>query len=176
MGLTVETGSLIPAANSYVTLAIHKAYCLDRGIDLSELTDDEIEAKLVVAASYLDNRYRQSFKGSKVARDQAMAWPREGVDDEDGFPFLITEIPAAVMVAQMELAIRAMTLTLSADIQPSQNIKRRRERIEGVYEEEIEYAEAKSGVAAAAPQFVEIDNILAGLLIAGSDAWELVRG
>lgn len=63
-------------------------------------TDNKARA-LVTATRQLD---RQSWQGSKVADDQALAWPREDVTDRNGDEVDDSEIPDDLILASYELA------------------------------------------------------------------------
>jgi hypothetical protein len=113
MGLIVQdnTGA-VAGANSYLDVAAFKAYHDDRGADYSGFTDPQIEAALIRATDYLDQRF--SFTGKKIrGRDQTTEWPRTGVTDRDGYG--VDGLPHEVTGACAEYAIRALSLPLSPD-------------------------------------------------------------
>lgn len=66
MAFTIENGSGIKGATSYVDVAFFKSYWTDRGIDVtSSMTDAVIQACLVKATDYIDTRWGLKFKGSR---------------------------------------------------------------------------------------------------------------
>jgi hypothetical protein len=102
MALIVENGSLVSGANSYVTLVEARAYASARGIALSAI-DGDLEAVVLKAMDYLES-FSDRFRGTLVDRDQALAWPRAGVEIED-FTWASTEIPRQVISAELALII-----------------------------------------------------------------------
>lgn len=61
-------------ANSYSTVDAFRAYHVERMVDLSSYTDQQVEAALVKATDFLDARY--SFVGQPLKADQGTACPR----------------------------------------------------------------------------------------------------
>ena len=99
MALTVEDGSLVTGADSYVSLLDAQQYATSRGIE-TPIT----EALLLRAADYV-NAYRKVFKGTKLTpphRD--MQWPRKDVEI-DNYDLPNNVIPECVIRAQIETAI-----------------------------------------------------------------------
>ena len=168
MALIIENGSVIPNANTFVSLDDFKAYCILVGY-LIENTDDEVSAALVRSANYLENRYRSRWVGSKASRDQSLSWPRKNVYDEDDYAYDIDVVPYMVSKAQCEVAIRDLKGTLSVDDAPENRITKRSEKlINGLSEESVEYAKPTSTLT-------EIDRIV-GPLLANTRQIRLVRG
>lgn len=108
--VTVETGSIVPGANSYVDEATLSAYAADRGVTV---TGDASEL-LVSANDYLETK---SFIGTRQTRDQSLQWPRINVSI-DGFDYVSTEIPSQLKIAQMEIA-----LSIDAKVDPQAIIR-----------------------------------------------------
>lgn len=104
MALTVEDGTGLSAADSYISLADFKAYCDDRGYDYSAFSDTVIEQKLRLAADYIDGNYR--FKGTRESASQALEFPRDGLTDWSGLT--ITGLPVKVTHAASEAAFAAL--------------------------------------------------------------------
>lgn len=102
MTIIVEDGTLVSGANSYVSLASARAYALARGITLSAI-DATLKAIMLEAMDYLES-FSSRFKGELVDRDQALSWPRTGVDIES-WSWSSTEIPRQVINAQNALII-----------------------------------------------------------------------
>lgn len=134
MALQVETGAIIAGADSYVTEAEADTYHADRENTLWDTTSLDKSALLRKAAAYLDNHYYHRWKGAQVnPLTQTMQWPRAGVKiaqeekyydvppsyyDTDYSGFLpITTIPQKVKDAQCELALRAASQILAADLE-----------------------------------------------------------
>lgn len=115
MALIVQdnTGS-VAGANAYITVAEFNAYHDDRGGDYSgAAADDEaIEAAIVRATDYLDQRF--NFVGKKrLGRDQTTEWPRSDAWDRDRY--YINDIPPEVKEACAEYALRALAAELNPD-------------------------------------------------------------
>ena len=100
MAITVEDGSLITGANSYVSRADAWDYAQARGVSLPQC-DEELDAVILKAMDYLES-FSPRFKGDRVERDQALSWPRNGVRIESWF-WSATEIPRQVISAQLAL-------------------------------------------------------------------------
>lgn len=115
MALIVQdnTGS-VAGANAYITVAEFNAYHDDRGGDYSgAAADDEaIEAAIVRATDYLDQRF--TFVGKKRrGRDQTTEWPRSDARDRD--QHYVNDIPPEVKEACAEYALRALAAELNPD-------------------------------------------------------------
>jgi len=134
MTITVEDGSIVAGANSYVSLADAWDYAQARGVTLP--TDDaEIEALIIRAMDYLES-FDGRFKGDRVERDQPLSWPRDGVLIE-AWPWRSDEIPRQVLNAQLALIIEIQNG--EDPFNPSRaTLPVVRERIEGAVE--VEYA------------------------------------
>src|SRR5690625_1153242 len=77
--------------------------------------DSEIQTALVRATSYLDSAYRLRWKGRRATTSQTLAWPREGVRDEDGALLPDDTIPQQVIDAAYEATRRVVE---GIDLQP----------------------------------------------------------
>lgn len=120
MAIIIEDGSVVAAANSYVTADEAQLYHQLR--QNSEWTDSDAptkEAALVLAAQYLNG---MRWKGCRSNMRQALAWPRLDVPayDDDGVHFVgghvsieylrslywgVNEIPQRLKDAQCEVAL-----------------------------------------------------------------------
>jgi hypothetical protein len=118
MTLTVEDGSGLPTADSYVSLEASRIYWLARGFDYSGFAGDEIEAALRRASSYLDGRYGGRFPGFPVqGRAQSLCWPRTKANDRSGQAIASNAVPSEVAKAIQEAAWRELVVpgSLSPD-------------------------------------------------------------
>jgi len=77
MALIIEDGSIVPNANSFVTVAECRAYCDSRGLELPT-EDSDVEALLVNAVDYL-NALEPEFQGSRINYTQELVFPRSPV-------------------------------------------------------------------------------------------------
>lgn len=101
-------------SNSYVTLVEADAHFDARldATDWSGATDDTKNRALIQATQRLD---QQRFKGRREDEDQALAFPRVGTFDRDGYAYDSDTIPTPVKRAQMELALAMLGTDLLAD-------------------------------------------------------------
>jgi hypothetical protein len=74
MAFTVENGTGLADANSYITIAEFRAYWTDRGVDYQSHTDAQVQGYCILATQYIDGRY--SFKGHPTTSTQALDFPR----------------------------------------------------------------------------------------------------
>lgn len=122
MAIIVEDGSIVPGANSFVSIADTDTYFGDR-LDASwNAADDDNKTRAIILASdYITQAWRLRWNGSLADALQTLTWPRRGVPVPDFFdPFFNqiglplafqdtlfipeNEIPQAVKDAQMLLA------------------------------------------------------------------------
>lgn len=152
MTITVEDGSNVTGANSYITLSEFEDYANARNVDLPE--DKNVRESLVIKAADYTESFRGEFKGTKVERDQPLQWPRYGVTVE-GFTILSTEIPIDLKRAQLQACVEYIT----TDMLPAtgQNIKR--EKVDVI---EVEYQDGDGSLQA--PTFPKVDQHLSALL------------
>lgn len=131
MPLIIETGDIIPNANTYVSLTDYIEYALLHGYEIDDT--EKAETELIKAAQYISSK-EALLKGDRVDKDQSLSFPRRNVII-NGFRIASNEIPDILKRAQMSLA-----LDIHAGIDPynpqvSQTVKK--ERVEGVVE--VEY-------------------------------------
>lgn len=110
MALTVEDGTGLAAADSYISLADARTWAANYGYTLPA-DDTEAEVALRKAAQYVD---LQPFKGSRTTSAQALEWPRTGVYC-DGNLISYDTIPEQVKQAQ---TIAAATYGAGVDVRP----------------------------------------------------------
>lgn len=118
MALTIETGAIIPGANSYATVIEADAYLTFHAqrVAWAALATPDKEAALVQSARVLDSQVL--WKGSRMSITQPMEWPRYGVTlplqgSEGSFPD--NAVPVPVKEAQIELAALMMAGDRTAD-------------------------------------------------------------
>jgi hypothetical protein len=112
MSLTVEDGSIVSGAESYVSVADADAYFTKMANAVWTGDDTVKEAALRRSTQYLDSEYL--FKGNRVQMTQALRWPRTGlVVDDVIIPF--TVVPEPIRTACMELAVRSLSAPLFTD-------------------------------------------------------------
>ena len=102
MTLTVEDGSKVASANTYVSDAEYVAYAAARDKTIgADATAREIE--IIKSMDFIEG-HRDRFKGDKSAQTQALQWPRYNVLI-DGYYVDSDSIPDELKNAQMEAAI-----------------------------------------------------------------------
>lgn len=106
MPLTVEDGTLVAGADSYVSLDDADAWWAANGAPVAwtGLPTGAKEGRLRAAARYLQDGQRLPFTGSPHAWDQALVWPRVGALNF-GIPVPSDAIPPAVIDAQLWLTV-----------------------------------------------------------------------
>jgi hypothetical protein len=108
MALTIEDGTGVAGANSYVTLAEARTYATDRGLSLPA-DDAALSVLLIKAWEYIDMEPRGSYKGNKTYLTSDTAkWPRTDVM-VDGVTYASNEVPAVVKKAQIQAAVDIQT-------------------------------------------------------------------
>jgi hypothetical protein len=105
VALIVETGAGVANANSYRSAVDAVAYFLARGVTITEAA---VEPHMLSAMARMANL---DYKGYRVARDQALDFPRSGVCI-DGFSYASTELPSHLGNAQLAYAFAARSTTL----------------------------------------------------------------
>ena len=102
MALVVETGAVVPGADSYVSLADARALAAGYGLDLPA-DNTAAEAALRNGAVYVG--LQEPFMcGRRVSASQALAYPRQGVSLY-GFALASDTIPPQVIHAQIVAAV-----------------------------------------------------------------------
>ena len=99
MALTIEDGTIVTGADSYVSLLDAQQYLTDRGIT-QVITEEQLRG----AFDYI-NHYRQRFKGTKRHDPESnVQWPRINVVI-DHLELKEDVIPTCVIFAQIESAV-----------------------------------------------------------------------
>ena len=159
--LTVETGTGSTTANSYISLADANTYHEDRENPSAwfQALDADKTRALIIATQFIDETYLGRWLGRRANQTQALAWPRIGASDEDGWAIDSTTIPTRLKNALAEAAAAHLSETdglwpnVSSD---NDGITRERVKV-GSIEQEIVY----SGVKATNARLVKVDTLLA---------------
>lgn len=128
MTIIVENGTIVPDADSYVSVADYEAWADARGI---EYDDTQLESQILRAMDYIETL---RFIGQKSTKAQPLQFPRVGVV-VDGYELDYNEIPA-----QLKKAVFESVKAESEGVSQLANIERRTMR-EKVGEIEVQYAE-----------------------------------
>lgn len=103
--ITVENGTNVAQANSWLSVADARTYALNRGIDLTTGTpDDTVAAWLIRAADWLNGK-RDAYKGIKTFPTGTMQWPRTGAYIDPPALWDANSIPPELIAAQAQLVI-----------------------------------------------------------------------
>lgn len=119
MSLVVENGTGLPNAESYVSVADATARHAALGNTgwATVATDALREQALRRATVYMEQAYRQRWKGTRLLREQALSWPRYGAQ-VDGADIASTVVPVDVANTCADLALKAVAGDLNADVTP----------------------------------------------------------
>jgi hypothetical protein len=159
MSFTVEDGTGLAAANSYLATAAADVYWADRdNADWAAASTMAKEAALIAGTQLLDASY--AWRGRKGSAGQALDWPRSGVVDGEGYAVSGASLPAALTAATAELALEALAERLLPGLERGGALKREMVKID-VIEEEREYFAGAPG----SRSFPLVDRFLAGLIV-----------
>jgi len=173
MSLIVEDGTGKVDAESFASVTAADTYHSNRGNTAwaAIATTALKEAALRKASDYMGQIYGPRWKGYRVGTAQALDWPRTGVERPGSFGplgfasyYAVTDMPAPVVNACCELALRAAAAELAAD--QGQNIAAVK-----AGSVEITYADHSDGRKA----YPAVDRTLAPLLNGGSGQISLAK-
>jgi hypothetical protein len=99
--LVVEDGSIVPLANSFISLVDARAMALTLGLTLP-VDDDEASTNLINGGRYV-NSQEPSLQGVRVSIDQLMCEPRASAT-KYGFDIPSDTVPSEAICAQVEAA------------------------------------------------------------------------
>lgn len=113
--ITVEDGSIVAGANSFLGVDDMRSYARDRGVELPA-GNDAVAAMLLKAMDYLV-QYREKWKGVLVSSVQPLSWPRDGAYIVESYLWANDAIPQELIYAQAQLV-----LAINAGIDLSPNV------------------------------------------------------
>lgn len=165
MSLITEDGTGKADAEAYISVADATTYFAARGVAAwAALASDTIREQLLrKATEYMSQTFRQQWNGVRVYSTQALDWPRAGVC-VDGYAVDSDVVPVEVQRACAELALKANTADLLADLEQAVI----REKIGPI---ETEYAPGSSPNK----RYVAVDRMLRPYLSGGDASIRLVR-
>jgi len=159
MALTVENGTGLSNAESYISVADASTRLAGLGFTTwATMSTAEMEQALRRATAYMERAYRSRWAGTRILRDQALAWPRYGAY-ADGYCITSTIVPVDVANACAELAFKAA----SGDLQEDVVQRVIREKVGPLETEYSEYGDQSVGYRA-------IDAMLAPYMMGGGIA------
>lgn len=154
MAFVVEDGSGLTNSNSFASVAEADAYFSDRGVSAwAALTTDIKQVSLIKATDYLEATYSQAWIGDKASLIQALSFPRLNMV-ADGFFLPSNEVPAKVIAATIEMALRASSGEVLISDQSQQIVKEKVDVIETTYSEFSDPAQ----------RYPFVNKLLSGLL------------
>lgn len=164
---TVEDGTGVVGANSYLSIANADQYHFDIGTAAASWdgkTDSVKQQALRDATRYLDTQYGVQWKGSRTDRVNVLDWPRSFVLDTDGFEVESNVVPQGLKDATAEAALRSLDATqnptgLTPDLVGEGVIILKREKADK-FEEETEYQGGLNQYV----RFTVIDQLLHDLI------------
>lgn len=159
MSLIVEDGTGLSTAQSYVSVADATTYHAAQGNAAwaAAATDALREAALVRATAAIDAL--NDWRGYRTNQDQALAWPRIGAVDDDGYGIASDAIPQRLKNAVCEGALVELASSGALTPELDRGGAIRRERAGAV---EVEYM----GGASAKTVYTKIDVLLKSLIAA----------
>lgn len=168
MALIVEDGTAKSDAESFISVSDADTYQSNRGnATWAALTTTQKEQLLRKATDYMEQVYRERWKGLRKTASQALSWPREWVPREDyyavdsaipdsvdgTFYYASNVVPTEVKNSCAELAYKAN----SADLAPDIDRVTKREKLGPM---EVEYQDYGKPYKT----FRNVDNFLSVLL------------
>lgn len=161
---TVEDGTGLADSNAYCSTAFADDYFALRGITAWTGSSTVKEQAIVKATDYIENRFGDSFKGSRAVEGQALSFPRADVVLKDGREVDEASVPDAIAKATAEYALRALTGELFPD-PPGPNeangeVVMERKKL-AVLETEVQYkASSDSGPRQTIPSYPAADALI----------------
>ncbi len=154
MALTVEDGTVVASADSYISQADADTYFTnhDDPSDWTGATSALKDSALRFAVMTMDGMFEWS--GAVQSSTQVLGWPRTSAEDAEGRAIASSTIPQRIKDAQCELAVQHIGSPINAALDRGGDV--RRERAGPV---EVEYSEG----AAAEQVKPLIERILLGL-------------
>jgi hypothetical protein len=147
--LIKEDGTGLDDANIYADLADADQYLenSNRKTQWRTFSSKVRSAALIEGADYLDQTYRNRYKGTRFSSEQRLEWPRDDVYDELGVLVPAAEIPEEIGNASIEYAFEAASGALAPTPvfdETGREIVSKREKVD-VLEEATQYKPGSSG-------------------------------
>lgn len=159
----MEDGSGIAGAESYISVADADTRHTNLGNTAWTGATSVKEAALRRATQYMLQAYRLRWSGMRVHFAQTLDWPRYDIM-VDGFPVDVNSVPDAVKNACADLALKALSSDLNADLTP----RVIREKVGPIETDYDRYTPQQT-------RFVAIDDMLAPYLDGGGPSMRLAR-
>lgn len=164
MTLTVETGEGLSNADAFVSLGEFQAACESYGRDDSPYSEEEVEQAIRRATDFLSNSFSwQAFRTH--GRDQALAWPRSGAVDYEGYGIDSDEIPPEIVKACVELAWQELQDPYSLNPVHTEATTVKSETVGAI---SVEYALSDTSPDAQRPILLAVRDLVSQFLSKGS--------
>lgn len=115
MALTIETGSVVAGADSYISTTDATSYATARGVTLSA-SGSGLEVLCRKAYDWLRDERQLWWRGTRQSVSQTGSWPRTGAVQRGGLTVPDNTVPQAVKDAQCQLVL---LLDSGEDIAPN---------------------------------------------------------
>lgn len=160
MALTVETGAGLAAADAFVSVADCDTYHTGLGNSDWAGSTEAKEGAIRRATALLSSAYRWAGLRSH-GRSQALAWPRAGCVDLEGYGIASDAVPREIVSACCEIALREIVTpgAMTPDVVAADAVKR-----EKVGTLEVEYVGTASSATAHRPTILRVDELVAPFL------------
>lgn len=116
MTLTVEDGSVVAGADSYISLVDARTLATNYGYALP-VDDTEANVALRKGAWYVDG-FEDSYTGTRTDEAQSLAWPRTDATYRYGADIESDAIPSQLQLSQV---IAAATYGAGTNVRPNDN-------------------------------------------------------
>lgn len=169
MALVVEDGTGRVDSESYISVVDADIYISKYGLPLGlEWPDNygipEKEIALRLGTQYIDEMYRARWKGFKNNIDNALLWPRSGVEVDGRFGLESAVIPVNLQRATAEAATRvSIDKILFPDVTSPGTMRSKLIKIDGAITVRTDYV----GGSSDRKRYTIIDELLADLLRPG---------
>ena len=176
MAFTVEDGTGLPDANSYVDVDFADSYFQERGITAWTGGDEAKQAWLIQATDYIEQVFAWRFVGVKMTEEQGLAWPRRGAVSREGVQLTDGVMPVALLRATCQYALRAVTGPLMPDPVVDATgfaVVTTRKKV-GPIEKEFRVM-GSGGAPILVRSYPAADGLLAGLLRQGAGGTRVIR-
>jgi hypothetical protein len=172
MALTVEDGSGLAAAESYLSVADADTYWSKHGNPPAweGASDSNKEDALRRATQWIDLHYGDRFSGRKRLSTQALRWPRLGATTDEDFAILASTIPESLKDATAEMARRAVGTELLSDRAAADNITEQTEKM-GDMQRTFKF----SGTKSPEELYPKVGLILAEISIGSGDSTGVIE-
>lgn len=174
MTLTVEDGTGLSDADALDSLANVKARLTKMGRDVSVYTDEQFEQAIRRASDWLSSSF--DWQGYRIeGRNQALAFPRYNMVDEDGWAIDSDSVPEEVLKALSHVTWQEVVTPFSMTPVVTPINQKVLVQVDGIKWQ----AMGRSGVNSSVPVLTAIQNHISALLKAGSGnalAGSAVRG